>query len=158
MRGMIFAVSPEGVIGQGGTIPWRHPGDMRRFKRVTMGATVIMGRKTFESMGRALPGRRNLVVTGGRIEAPEIEVASTIAGALAMAGDADVWFIGGARIYAGAMPYVEVIDVTYVPDAVDGPGVVHAPPIDETAFEAGPLVPHEDEAGLTRREFRRRTK
>jgi dihydrofolate reductase len=156
MRGMIFAVSPDGVIGQAGTIPWRHPGDMRRFKRVTMGTTVIMGRKTYESMGRALPGRRNIVVSSSPIDAPGIEHATSIAAALALSGSADVWFIGGARIYAEAMPYVEVIDVTYVPDVVDGPDVVRAPPIDEAAFAPGPLVPHEDEAGLTRREYRRR--
>jgi dihydrofolate reductase len=129
---------------------------MRRFKRVTMGTTVIMGRKTYESMGRALPGRRNIVVSSGPIDAPGIEHATTIAAALALSGPGDVWFIGGARIYAEAMPYVDVIDVTYVPDAVEGPDVVRAPPIDETVFEPGPLVAHEDEAGLTRREYRRR--
>ena len=63
MRGMIYAVSPEGVIGVGNRIPWRYQGDFRRFKRVTMGKTLIMGRKTFESIGHPLAGRRNIVVT-----------------------------------------------------------------------------------------------
>lgn len=157
MRGMIFAVSPGGVIGQGGTIPWRHPGDMRRFKRVTMGTTVIMGRKTYESMGRALPGRRNIVVSSGPIDAPGIEHATTIAAALALSGPGDVWFIGGARIYKDAMAYADVIDLTYVPDHVTDPAAVKFPEIDPALFEPGPLMPHEDEPGLTRRVFTRRT-
>ena len=159
MRGMILAVSPEGVIGAGGTIPWRYPGDLRRFKRVTVGATVVMGRVTFESIGKALPGRRNIVVTGRPLDpaqAPGVESVGSVAEALALAGEGDVWFIGGARIYSDAMAHVDVIDVTYVPDRVDAPDAVRAPPIDEVLFEPSPLVPHEDEPSLTRRTYRRR--
>jgi dihydrofolate reductase len=156
MRGMILAVSPEGVIGAGGTIPWRYPGDMRRFKRVTSGSTVVMGRVTFESIGKALAGRRNLVVTRRRIDAPGIESVGSVEEALALAGEADIWFIGGARIYAEAMAHVDLIDVTYVPDRIDAPDVTRAPPIDEGIFEPSPIVPHEDEPTLTRRTFRRR--
>lgn len=158
MRGMILAVSPEGVIGLEGKIPWRHPGDMRRFKRVTMGATVIMGRATFEETGKPLPGRRNIVVTSRALDVPGVERVASIDEALTRAGDCDVWFIGGARIYEEAMRHVDVIDVTYVPDHVDAPGAVHAPPIDERLFEPGPLLPHEDEPGLTRRVYRRRAR
>jgi dihydrofolate reductase len=157
MRGMIFAMSPERIIGLDGRIPWRHPGDQRRFKKVTLGSTVIMGRATFDENGRPLPGRRNIVVTSRPLDVPGVEVASSFDEALRMAGAADVWFIGGARIYEEAMPYVDVIDVTYVPDHVAGPGAVHAPIIDETVFEPGPLLPHEEEAGLTRRVYRRRS-
>jgi dihydrofolate reductase len=156
MRGMILAVSPDGVIGAGGTIPWRYPGDMRRFKRVTSGSTVIMGRVTFESIGKALPGRRNIVVTRRRIDAPGIESVGSVEEALALAGEVDVWFIGGARIYSDAMAHVDLIDVTYVPDRVDAVDATRAPPIDERVFEASPIVPHEDEPALTRRTFRRR--
>ena len=157
MRGMILAVSPEGVIGLGGKIPWRHPGDMRRFKRVTLGSTVIMGRATFDETGKPLPGRRNIVVTSRPLDVAGVERVGTVDQALALAGVAcDVWFIGGARIYEEAMRHVDVIDVTYVPDHVDAPGAVHAPPIDERVFEPGPLLPHEDEPGLTRRVYRRR--
>jgi dihydrofolate reductase len=153
---MIFAVSPDGVIGAGGTIPWRYPGDLRRFKRVTAGATVVMGRATFESIGKPLAGRRNIVVTGRPIDVPGVEAAGSLRDALALAGDADVWFIGGARIYAEAMAHVDVIDVTYVPDRIDAPDAVRAPPIDERVFEPSALVPHEDEPSLTRRTYRRR--
>lgn len=156
MRGIIYATSPEGVIGANGTIPWRYPGDWRRFKRVTLGATVVMGRKTFESIGKALPGRRNLVVTSRPIEVPGIERASSVSEAVDLSGDADLWFIGGARIYEAAMRYADRIDVTYVPDRIDAPNAVHAPTIDERIFAAGPIVAHEDEPALTRRVYVRR--
>lgn len=156
MRGLIVAVSPEGVIGLHGTIPWRHPGDLKRLKRVTMGGTVVMGRKTWDEVGRPLPGRRNVVITSGSpIEGAEC--FRSIPEALAAIGDAgDVWFLGGARIYAEAMKHADVIDVTYVPDHVDHPEAVRFPPIPEADWEAGPLLPHEDEPGLTRRVYARR--
>jgi dihydrofolate reductase len=158
MRGMIYAVSPEGVIGQDGAIPWYHPGDFRRFKRVTLGSTVIMGRKTFESMGKPLPGRRNVVVTSRPLQAAGIECVPSLKDALARAGDGDVWLVGGSGIYAEGMKYADVIDVTYVPDHVTGSNVVRAPPIDESVFEAGPLIDHEDEPGLKRRVYVRRAR
>jgi dihydrofolate reductase len=153
---MIYAQSPDGIIGVGNAIPWRHPGDLRRFKRVTLGTTVVMGRKTFESMGKPLPGRRNVVVTRSPIGVAGVECVRTLQEALALAGPADVWFVGGARVYEEAMRYVDVIDVTYVPDRVQGPDAVHAPVIDETLFAPGPLLPHEDEPALSRRIFTRR--
>jgi dihydrofolate reductase len=156
LRGMIYAVSPEGVIGLRGQIPWRHPGDLRRFKRVTTGTTVIMGRATFDERGKALPERRNIVVTSRPLDVPGVERVASVDEALALAGDADVWFIGGARIYDEAMRYVDVIDVTYVPDHVDAPDAVRVPPIDERVFAPGPLIAHEDEPGLTRRVYTRR--
>jgi dihydrofolate reductase len=153
---MIYAVSPEGVIGANGGIPWHHPGDYRRFKRVTLGSTVIMGRKTFESLGKPLPGRRNIVVTSRAFDVPGIDCVGTIEEGLARAGDGDVWFIGGAGIYAEAMAHADVIDVTYVPDHVAGTNVVRAPAIDTELFEAGPLIDHEDEPALKRRVYMRR--
>jgi len=161
MRGMIAAVSPEGVIGLHGQVPWRHPGDMRRFKRVTAGSVVIMGRLTWESMDRKpLPNRRNVVIS--REEMRDVERYATIAQALARldregyAGD--VWFIGGARIYEEAMRYADVIDLTYVPDHIHDAAAVKFPPIDDAVWAAGEAIAHEDEAGLTRRVFTRRKK
>ena len=155
---MIYAVSPEGVIGKDGTIPWRHPGDLRRFKRVTLGTTVVMGRTTFESIGKALPGRRNVVVTSRALDAPGVERASSVAEAVGLARShgGDAWFIGGARIYEDGMAHADRIDVTYVPDTVSTDGAVFAPAIDEAVFTAGPLVPHEDEPALTRRVYERK--
>jgi dihydrofolate reductase len=156
MRGMIYAVSPDGVIGAGGTIPWRYPGDWKRFRRVTMGAVVVMGRATFESIGKPLGGRRNVVVTSRPLDVPGVEAVPSIDEALARAGDADVWFLGGARIFEEAMRHADVIDVTYVPDRVSTAGAVLAPRIDESVFEPGPLLPHEEEPALTRRVYTRR--
>lgn len=155
VRGIIAAVSPEGVIGLHGRIPWRHPGDMRRFKRVTLGTTVVMGRLTWESMGsRPLPGRRNVVVTSRPLAG--VETFADLASAVA-AAEGDVWFIGGARIYEEAMrSFADVIDVTYVPDRVDDPAAVRFPPIDPEVWSAGPLLVHEDEPALTRRVWVRR--
>jgi dihydrofolate reductase len=151
--GMIAAVSPEGVIGLHGKIPWRHPGDLRRFKRVTRGATVIMGRLTWESMnGRPLPERRNLVVSSR--EVPGVESFRDLGAAIA-AAHGPVWLLGGARIYEEGMRHADFIDLTYVPDHVDDPAAVRFPPIDTTVFEPGPIIEHEDEPGLTRRVYRR---
>jgi dihydrofolate reductase len=153
---MIYAVSPDGVIGAGGTIPWHYPGDMKRFKRLTTHTTVVMGRTTFESIGKALPLRRNLVVTSRVIDAAGIECVASLDQALARAAGADVWFIGGARIYAEAMALIDVIDVVYVPDRIRAVDEVRAPSIDERVFDAGPLVVHEDDARLTRRVYTRK--
>jgi dihydrofolate reductase len=157
MRGMIYAVSPEGVIGVGNRIPWRYQGDFRRFKRVTMGKTLIMGRRTFESIGHPLAGRRNIVVTSHPITVENVESVRSIDEALEQAGDEiDVWFIGGARIYAEAMKHVDLIDVTYVPDHVRAaPDAVMAPRIDGT-WEASRLQRHKDEPTLKHRTFTRR--
>jgi dihydrofolate reductase len=156
MRGMIYAVSPEGIIGAHGKIPWRYRGDWRRFRRVTLGAAVVMGRSTFESIGKPLDGRRNLVVTSRPLQVHGVECVRSVEEALDKVTDGDVWFIGGARIYEAGMRYADVIDVTYVPDHIAEDGAVHAPPIDEDAFEAGLLLAHEDEPGLTRRVYTRR--
>jgi len=157
MKGMIAAVSPEGAIGLHGAIPWRHPGDMRRFARVTRGTTVIMGRLTWESMKRRpLPHRRNVVITRSGTDVGDVERYPDIPAALAQTRDGDVWFIGGARIYAEAMPHCDLIDLTYVPEHVTDPDAVKFPPIDESVWEPGPLLPHEEEPGLTRRVFTRR--
>ena len=158
MRAMIYAVSPEGVIGVDNRIPWRYQGDFRRFKRVTMGKTLIMGRRTFESIGHPLAGRRNIVVTSRPLEIEGVECVASVDEALAKAGDEiDVWFIGGARIYAEAMQHVDLIDVTYVPDHVRAADAVRAPRIDGT-WEGSRLLQHEDEPTLRRRTFTRRAR
>jgi dihydrofolate reductase len=172
--GLIWCQNPDGIIGAGGTIPWRYPGDFRRFKRVTMGSTIVMGRKTWESIGRPLPGRQNVVVTSGSLSVRNVLRVSTIEDALRLGGFPDVWLVGGAKIYEAGMRFADVIDVTYVPDAVKiryanpafgcdpPPGyfvsdLVYAPAIDETLFEPGPVLPHEDEPLLTRRVYTRRS-
>jgi dihydrofolate reductase len=152
--GVLVAVSPEGVIGLDGKIPWRHAGDMRRFKRLTVGTTVIMGRLTWESLPRKpLPDRRNIVLSSQAL--PDVESFPSLEAALATCSG-DVWVIGGARAYAEAMRHAHFLDVTYVPEAVPDARAVRFPNIDAALFEAGARVPHEDEAGLTRRVYTRR--
>lgn len=162
LHGMIAAVSPEGVIGVGNVIPWHYPGDLRRFKRVTMGSTVIMGRRTWEAAGkRPLKGRRNIVISRRAEDAPGIEFFRDIPSALAtVPPDVPVWFCGGTRIYAEAMAFCDVIDITYIPDPVEpiaeGVEVARFPDIDPAAWEPGPLLVHEDDPALRRRVFTRR--
>jgi dihydrofolate reductase len=113
--GLIWAQSTSGVIGRDNAIPWRLPEDLGRFKELTMGHTVIMGRLTWESLPakvRPLPGRRNVVVTR---QAGYVADGATVAGALdeALTGDEN-WVIGGAQIYALALPMATRCEVTEV--------------------------------------------
>jgi dihydrofolate reductase len=151
---MIVAVSPEGVIGVDGKIPWRHPGDLKRFKRLTIGHTVIMGRKTWESMGsKPLAGRRNIVIS--RTPQAGIDTFRDLASAMATV-EGDAWIIGGASLYEEGMRFADEIDVTYVPDRIDAPNAVCFPSIDPLSFESGEMIPHEDAPGLFRRVYVRR--
>ncbi|GJL81439.1 MAG: dihydrofolate reductase [marine bacterium B5-7] len=129
MVGAIVAVGADNIIGVGGSLPWHYSEDLKRFKRITMGSSIIMGRKTFDSINRRqLPGRRSLVISRQTID--EVEHFTTIEDALRAAGE-PAWVIGGAQIYALAMPYLDVIDMTIVPDRIDAPNAVRFPAIDE---------------------------
>jgi len=155
-RAIMAAVSPDGVIGVEGKIPWHYRGDMRRVKRLTMGTTLIMGRVTWESLGgKPLPGRRNVVVTQSVRALTGADVFPDIASALA-ASEGAIWFFGGARIYRDAMPLSDFMDIVYVPDRVTHPAAVFFPPIDPSMWDAGPLIEHEDEPTLQRRIYTRR--
>jgi dihydrofolate reductase len=154
MKRIIVAVSPEGAIGVDNRIPWHYASDLRRFKRLTMGSTVIMGRLTFESMNRRpLPGRRNIVITRSPIEG--VETHPDLDSALRETAG-DVWFIGGRQIYEEAMRYADEIDMTYVPDAVEDPRAVLFPSIDTEIFFAEERIPDAEEPGLVRQVFKRR--
>ncbi len=128
---LIWAQSRGGVIGRDGIIPWHIPEDMKFFKNATMGKPVVMGRLTWESLPerfRPLPGRRNIVVT--RNDAWSADGADTAPGieeALRLAGDGEVVVMGGAQIYAAAMPHATTLLVTEVD--LDVAGDATAPPI-----------------------------
>lgn len=120
---LIAAMSENRVIGRGGDVPWRQREDVRRFKRMTLGHTVIMGRKTFESIGeRALPKRRNIVVTRrAGYEREGVEIASGVEEALAMARGEDlVYVVGGGEVYAAAMPKADRLDLTLIHTDTEG--------------------------------------
>lgn len=121
-----LARARNGVIGDGARIPWRIPGEQRRFKAQTMGRPMIMGRKTFDSLPGLLPGRRHIVLTRAPgWSAPGAEVAHDVDAALALAGD-DVAVIGGAEIYRLFLPHATLIELTEVD--IDAVGDVIVPP------------------------------
>jgi dihydrofolate reductase len=127
---LIVAMSTNRVIGRAGELPWRLSADLRRFKRLTMGHAIIMGRRTFESIGRALPGRRSIVVSRQRgFSADGVQVATSPEEALRMVGeDSEVFFIGGAEIYRQALPLAGRLYLTRVNANV--PGDTYFPPLD----------------------------
>jgi dihydrofolate reductase len=124
---LVVAMAENGVIGRAGALPWHLPDDLRHFKAVTLGKPVLMGRRTFESIGRPLPGRRNIVLSGGApIAIAGIETLPTLAAALAACGEvAEVCVIGGAGLYAAALPLAHRLHLTQVHGLVTGD--VHFP-------------------------------
>jgi dihydrofolate reductase len=119
-----LARAANGVIGADGTLPWRLPADLKRFKAQTMGRAMIMGRKTFESFPAPLPGRRHIVLTRDPAwRAEGAEVAHDVAGALALAGD-DAAVIGGAEIFALFLGLAERIELTEVHATPTGDAIV----------------------------------
>ena len=135
MKGILVAVSPEGIIGKNNSIPWHYSADLKRFKRLTTGNTIIMGRKTWESLPiKPLPNRRNIVITRSSIE--EIDCFQSIDDALQTC-EGDVWFIGGAGIYEEAMKKADLIDMTLVPDNITGKNCIYFPKIGNEWKEEG---------------------
>ena len=113
---LVAAVAANGVIGRDGQLPWHLPEDLKHFKRLTLGHPVIMGRRTWESLGRALPGRDNIVVTRtAGYEAPGAAVASSLEAALALcAGESVVFVIGGQQLFAESLPIAAGLVLTEI--------------------------------------------
>ena len=127
---LVAAVADNGIIGADGGLPWRLPEDLKHFKALTTGHPVIMGRRTFDSLGRALPGRRNIVITRQPgWSAPGAERAPSLAHALAAAGSRTAaMIIGGAEIFAQALPLARRIELTEVHSRPEGDTLF--PPLD----------------------------
>ena len=118
---VIVAVAKNGVIGLNNELPWRLRSDLQWFKRLTTGNTVVMGRKTYESIGRPLPNRDNIVLSRNRqLEIEGCAVCPDIESACAQANRGDVFVIGGAQIYRRALPKVDKLFLTVVNAYVDG--------------------------------------
>ncbi len=120
---LVAAVAANGVIGRDGGIPWHLPEDLPRVKRLTLGHVLVMGRRTYESIGRPLPGRTTVVVTGqagwaaaGVLSATSVEEALAIAGAL----DDEVYVMGGTEVYRAALPVADRLLITEVVGEPDG--------------------------------------
>ncbi len=153
--GMIVAFTHDMVIGLNGTIPWHYPADMKRFKRLTLSSTVIMGRKTWESLPcKPLPQRRNVVITRHELEG--VETYASIGEVLSNHQGRPVWFIGGARIYEEALRHCGLIDATLVPDTVSDPNAVKFPEIDWSDWIAGPKVAFAEDPRLIHQRFTRK--
>ena len=154
---IVAIVAENGVIGQGGAMPWRVKSDMAHFKALTAGKPVLMGRKTWASLHvRPLPGRTNIVVTRdaqftapGALVARSLEVALEAARGDALRRGTDVMVIGGADIYAQAMPYADRLEITQV--RLSPQGDTRFPAVDlavwrEVAREAHPAAAGDDAA------------
>ena len=125
---LIVARAENGVIGRDGGLPWRLPADLKRFKALTMGAAMIMGRKTFDSLPGVLPGRRHIVVTRDEAwSAAGAEVAHSAEEALAIVGDERAFVIGGAEIFVLFLSLAERIELTEVVGEVAGDTVMPDP-------------------------------
>lgn len=124
----IVARARDGTIAKDGDVPWRMPDDLRRFKRMTMGTPMIMGRKTFDSLPGLLPGRRHIVLTRDpNWSAPGAEVVHTVEQALALAGPGDISVIGGAEIFRLFEPVATRFELTHVDEDTGGDIVMEAP-------------------------------
>jgi dihydrofolate reductase len=119
---IIVAMAENRIIGSGNQLPWRLPADLRHFRELTMGKPVIMGRKTFESIGKPLPGRSNIVISQDpAFQAQGCTRASTIAAALRAAGSVpEAMIIGGATLYAQCLPLAQRIYLTLVHESFSG--------------------------------------
>jgi len=130
---IIAAVSEDNVIGRNGELPWHLSSDLRRFKKLTMGHAIIMGRKTFQSIGRALPGRLSIVLSRRDWSAPDAVTVRSLQAACKAIGQHEIdqrraFVIGGSEIYALALPMAERICLTRVHGNVAGNA--HFPPVD----------------------------
>lgn len=144
MIGIIAAVSANGVIGVDNKLPFDYPQDMKHFRTTTAGATVIMGRKTWESIGRLLPKRRNIVISRNKINFEGLETFNSLATAIANCSSSvpiappseppRIWLIGGASIYEEGMEFADQIVLTLTPDIIKADNAIKFPWINPSRF------------------------
>jgi len=143
MIGIIAAVTKNGVIGLDGKIPFDYKEDMIHFKQTTLNSTVIMGRKTFEGIGKPLPKRRNIVISRiakalGTLPKEGIEIVSSLEEGIELAKEdpiKNIWLIGGAFVYEQGMQYANLIKLTITPDVENGKSAIRFPWINPSIFD-----------------------
>ena len=143
---MVVAVARNGVIGRDGDLPWKLSSDLKRFRAMTLGKPVIMGRKCYESIGRPLPGRANIVISrnsqtqfDGVTMAPNLEAALDVARVNASdVGVDEICIIGGGEIYRLGMPLADILHVTHIEAEIDGD--TFFPAIDPEIWDAGDMT------------------
>jgi len=153
---LIAAVAANRVIGRNNTLPWHLPADLKRFKALTMGYPVVMGRKTHESIGRPLPGRRNLVITRNRAySAPGCELVHSLDEAIAACrGAQEIFVIGGAELYRESLPRAHRLEFTEIRAEFEGDATF--PEFSLAQWRESAREIHSDEAGIPfRYEFAR---
>jgi dihydrofolate reductase len=145
---IIAALAANRVIGRNNALPWHLPPDLKRFKALTMGHPVVMGRKTYESIGRPLPGRRNLVITRNRsFGAPGCEVVHSLDAAIAACrGAQEIFVIGGAQLYRESLPRAQRLEFTEIRAEIEGDATFPEFCMSEW-HETGREI-HHDEAGI----------
>jgi dihydrofolate reductase len=144
MISLIAAIGKNNELGKGNTLLWHMPADMKHFKETTMAHPVIMGRKTFESIGKPLPNRRNIVITRDvKYKAPGVETAQSISGALEKLPDTneEIFVIGGGELYKEFMPIADKLYITHI-DAGDKDADVFFPEIIPIAWNEISHVEH----------------
>lgn len=162
MLSLVIAVADNGVIGIQNRLPWRAPADLARFKAITMGKPMIMGRKTFDSLGRVLPGRPHVVITRQQgLQLPEnCHVVHSIEEAIAKAktlvdASGEITVIGGAEIYAQALPVADCVHLTRVHLRPEGD--TFFPDLDSQVWQAVESVEAEGEPACTYITYKRIT-
>ncbi|TNF73284.1 MAG: dihydrofolate reductase [Acidobacteria bacterium] len=150
---IIVAVAESGVIGRGNDLPWYLPADLKRFKQLTMGHHLLMGRKTFEAIGRALPGRTTVVISRGQPTLPDgVELAGSLDEAVKLAAQADddeAFVAGGAQIYHLTLPRADRLYLTRIHAAIEGD--TRFPDLPESDWT---LVSQEDHTPDEKNEYR----
>jgi dihydrofolate reductase len=150
---IIAAVAKNRVIGKDGKLPWRIPEDMKRFKRLTTGHAVLMGRRTWESLGKPLSNRRNVVVTSRHL--PNVETYPNVEAALqALAGEEHVFVIGGGQLYAELLGRADFMHLTNVDHEVEGD--TYFPPYEHLIGSIFQIVHQEKHDGFTFTDYERR--
>jgi len=142
----VCALDRERAIGRDGGLPWHLPDDLKRFKALTLGHAMLMGRRTAQSLGRALPKRRNLVLTrSGRVPFAGMEAVASLDEALALAGGDTLMVIGGGEVFALALPHAQRMHLTHVDTVVQGADAWF-PSFDESAWRVTARAHHAADA------------
>jgi len=143
---LIAALDRQSAIGRDNRLPWHLPDDLKRFKALTLGHPVLMGRKTAESLGRALPKRRNLVLTRqDRVPFDGMTAVASLEQAMSLAGADDLWVIGGGEVYALCLPFATSLHLTHVDTTLVGADAWF-PLFDESAWAGSDFGNHDADA------------
>ena len=156
MVGLIVARSKNNVIGKNGEIPWKIKGEQKQFKELTTGNVVVMGRNSYDEIGRPLPNRETIVVSRTKkYEGEALQTASSVKEAIEMAQGKDVYISGGKRVYEEALPYVDVMYITEVDLEIED-GDVYFPEFDADDFDITVGETSGDEIKFTRTIYKRK--